>query len=39
MREVPNGVEEWSLSVWELPPNVQDGFVKAGLEKWVKARL
>ncbi|PWW76809.1 homoaconitase [Tuber magnatum] len=39
VREGPEGAEEWSLSVGELPPNVQDVFVKGGLEKWVKARL
>ncbi|KAG0634486.1 hypothetical protein HOY80DRAFT_912216 [Tuber brumale] len=39
VREGLEGAEQWSLSVGELPPNVQDVFVKGGLEKWVKARL
>lgn len=39
VREGLEGAEEWSLGVGELPPNVQDVFVKGGLEKWVKARL
>ncbi|KAG0126684.1 hypothetical protein HOY82DRAFT_508321 [Tuber indicum] len=39
VREGPEGAERWSLGVGELPPNVQDVFVKGGLEKWVKARL
>ncbi|RPA94715.1 homoaconitase [Choiromyces venosus 120613-1] len=39
VREGPEGAEQWSMSVGELPPNVQDVFVKGGLEKWVKARL
>ena len=29
--EEPESAEEWSLGVGELPPNVQDVFVKEGV--------
>lgn len=29
----------WDVKVGELPPNVQEVFVKGGLEGWVKSRL
>ncbi|KAL7270012.1 mitochondrial Homoaconitase [Rhizina undulata] len=38
VKEGQNG-EEWSLKVGELPPNVQEVFVRGGLEGWVKAKL
>ncbi|KAI5803100.1 hypothetical protein EDC01DRAFT_645783 [Geopyxis carbonaria] len=36
---VEKGGKRWSIKVGELPPNVQEVFVRGGLEGWVKGRL
>lgn len=39
IREGDEGAKEWTVPVGELPPGVQEVFVKGGLEGWVKAKL
>lgn len=34
-----NGERKWSMKVGELPPNVQEVFVRGGLEGWVQGKL
>ena len=37
--EEGEGGNSWEVAVGELPPNVQEVFVRGGLEGWVKAKI
>ena len=39
VKVMEKGGRVWEVKVGELPPNVQEVFVRGGLEGWVKGRL